>query len=430
MESAHTEGILGLSLVLVALLVVAAGIGRMRLPQSMKTLVLSALAMRVVGSVTYYALIQWFYGGGDYVLYYEFGQDYARRIGRADFSMFYDSTEWLGGHWWSTQFVCFCAGIIAATVGSNILTAFILFSVLAFVGLVGFVLAFRASFPEASVERYARWAWLFPSLWFWTAALGKDALLLCGLGVATWGFVGRAGRINWLLLSVGILAVFCVRPQVAAVTVLAIVLAQWAATANRWSTLNTFQGIALVVAGLWVINVGLTSAGSGGSVEEVTEYVEGRAAVADRSGTTVGDVAPGWSRAPVALVNILFRPLPWEVRSATGLIASLEIWGLWALAFAKRRNIMAALREWRSSRLLSFSIIFVLVYAAALGMVVVNLGIIARQRIVLFPLIFLLFEAKAHVTRGVEADPGRRTLRRPTGRPAVPTGAVRPLSGR
>jgi hypothetical protein len=427
MDSAHSEGILGLALLLGAILIAAAAVAQLRLPRSIKGLAFGALALRVVGSIAYYALTQAVYRGGDYVLYYQYGIEYADRMTRSDFSMFVNSNEWLGGQWSSTQFVCFCAGIIAALFGSNILTAFIVFSLLAFVGLIGFVLAFHRSFPDVPVERYALWVWLFPSLWFWSAALGKDALLLCGLGVGVLGFVGRGGRINWLLLAIGILLALAVRPQVAAVVVLAMVLAQWTATARRWTALNTLQSLALAVAGLLTMHFAMSSVGSGATVEGVQEYMEGRAAVADRGRTAVDEITPGLSSIHIALVNILLRPFPWEAKSATTLIASVEIWGVWIIAFIKRRNILAALREWRSSRLLSFSLILIPLYSVALGMVVVNMGIIARQRIFLFPFLFLLFEAKSRAATMITSSKVRDLAQRRGLLVAGKAGGFRPL---
>ncbi len=54
---------------------------------------------------------------------------------------------------------------------------------------------------------------------------------------------------------------------------------------------------------------------------------------------------------------------------------------------------MEAVRTWRSHALLRIAVPFILVYTASLGLMVVNLGIIARQRIFLFPFLFLLLEA-------------------------------------
>jgi hypothetical protein len=395
MASPTAEGLPGLLLVLCVVAVAAGLIVRSRLNHPIKVLALTALALRVVGSFAYYGLIQAVYGMGDYQIYYQYGLEYAERMGRLDLSMFTNSDEWWGGSWWSTQFVFFPTGMLIALLGPNILSGFVVFSLLAFLGLIGFGVAFHRSFPNVPVQRYLWWAWLFPSLWFWSAAIGKDALLLCGLGLAAWGFVGERGRINWLVTCAGVLLVFAVRPQVAAVAAFSMVLAQWAGTAEKWTTRNTVQSVVILLAGLVAIHYGMAAMGTGGiDPEGISDYMETRAATAVTGTTSVEAVGTGLAAIPMAIANILFRPFPFESASPTILLASAELWGLWAVAFVKRRNIVAALRDWRSNRLLTFALVFTLVYSAALGMLVVNLGIIARQRIVLFPLIFILFEAR------------------------------------
>lgn len=426
-NSQSLEGTLGLALVLAAVAIAAALVVRSNLSRQVKVLVLAGLALRVVGSFAYYWVFQSFYGGGDYVLYYERGLEYAARMNDFDFSMFVNADEWWGGRWWFTQFIFFPAGMIIAVLGPHILSGFIIFSMLAFLGLIGFGIAFHRSFPEVPIQRYLFWIVLFPSLWFWSAALGKDALLLCGLGLAAWGFVGRAGRINWLLLCLSMFLIFGVRPQVAALVAFAMVLAQWASTAQRWTVNNTLQSIALLVGGLVAIHFGMSAIGVGGiDAQGVSEYMAARSESAAHGQTNLDATGTGWASVPMAIVNILFRPAPFESASPTILLASAELWGLWVLAFLRRRNIMSALRQWRSHRLLTFALVFIIVYSAALGMLIVNLGIIARQRIFLFPFIFLLFEARpvvemtaqalTHTARGRRLAPirgGRAPVARP-----------------
>ena len=60
----------------------------------------------------------------------------------------------------------------------------------------------------------------------------------------------------------------------------------------------------------------------------------------------------GPSGIPIALVNILTRPWPWEARNAMALLSSLEILGLWAIVFYRRKNFFHALKTWRSNPLL------------------------------------------------------------------------------
>ena len=113
--------------------------------------------------------------------------------------------------------------------------------------------------------------------------------------------------------------------------------------------------------------------------------------------------------APMALVNILFRPFPWEARNIQLAISSAEIWGFWALAWWRRRQIVASIKNWRVSKLVRVAIPFIIIYSVLLGLLIANMGIIARQRIFLFPFLFLLFEA---VPVARVAGPVRRVLKR------------------
>ena len=63
------------------------------------------------------------------------------------------------------------------------------------------------------------------------------------------------------------------------------------------------------------------------------------------------------------------------------LVTSVEIMGFWAIAWYRRANLLSSLRHWRHDRLLRVAIPFILAYSISLGMVLANMGVIARQRI-------------------------------------------------
>jgi hypothetical protein len=107
----------------------------------------------------------------------------------------------------------------------------------------------------------------------------------------------------------------------------------------------------------------------------------------------VGAVEIGIAGVPLAAINVLFRPFPWEADNIMVLVSSLEILGFWCIAWLRRKRLLASLRHWRTDPLLRLSLPFILVYSIALGMMMSNMGIIARQRVFLFPFLFLLLEA-------------------------------------
>jgi hypothetical protein len=116
---------------------------------------------------------------------------------------------------------------------------------------------------------------------------------------------------------------------------------------------------------------------------------------------------------PVAIINVLFRPFPWEAGNIMMVMSSLEIVFLWGLLLVRRRQLLESLRGWRTSRLLCLAGAFILVYSISFGMTVSNLGIIARQRIFVFPFLFVFLEAMVPATRGIPRRFGSVPVRPP-----------------
>lgn len=391
-----------------------------RLPHTLKKLIYGALALRVVGAwLRYRILFDVYRGSGDAPRYYARGLVYAERFLQFDFSPFYDPTLWLRGQWWGTSFLSFPSGIVLAGIGPSLLGEFVIFSLMAFLGLVGFAVAFHRSHPAIPLANYARWIWFFPSLWYWPSSVGKDALILMGIGLAIAGFVGKRGKVNWLLTSVGVFFVFAIRPQVAAVLIVSFVLAHWLGLEGRWTPRKSLQGALILTLGLGGIWLSMSYMGvEGFDVEGVQAYMEEQSDRAATGGSGVENVGVGITGIPVAMFNILMRPFPWEARNLMALISAMEIFGLWVIIWYRRRNFRLALRSWRSHPLLRVAIPFIVVYSATLGMLVVNLGIIARQRVFLFPFIFLLIEAVPALEKR------RRVHRHRNGLPRKPVGSA------
>jgi len=391
-----------------------------RLPRSLKQLLYLALALRIVGAGLRHYMVVELYGTGDSIRYFRTGVEYAHLIWELDFASLLDPSGWVDRKWWGTQFILHFTGLVVAVIGESFFGGFILFSLLAFAGLVGFAVAFGRAYPEVPFEDYARWVWLFPSLWFWPASIGKEAVILLGLGLSIWGFVGKQGRIQWLLLGAGLALTFAVRVQVAAVLVVSLVLAQWLSFRGRWTLGRITQGLLILAVGLGTISMAAGELGLEGlDVESVGVYFEanaGRGAVGTEvsgTGSGIEQTAVGVAGIPMALVNILLRPFPWEARNLQQLVSGFEIVAFWGIVWFRRRRLAVAVGYWRSDRLLRVAVPFILVYSVSLGMVLANMGLIARQRIFLFPFLFLLIEAMPRLAlarreAAGEIAPGRR----------------------
>jgi hypothetical protein len=382
-------------LLIPALLLVLIGVvAYSRLPAALKLLLILGLAFRLVGAGTrHFVLFELYDGVGDAVLYYDVGSCYAEAFSRLDFSLSGcadgDAGERIG-----TRFVYIPTGIVLAVFGPGILGAAAAFSLLAFVGLLGFLRAFSNSYPGVPLANYARWLCLFPALWFWPSMIGKEAIVLFGVGVAIAGFAWKKDRTQWLLLLSGVAIVYMIRPQVAALLLFSLGIGQWAALQREWRPSNILQGVGAGLATITVIVLASQQLGMGSlDLESLQGYVESDPARRVGGGSAIEAVQFSIGGLPLAAMNILFRPFPWEVRNPMMLISSIEIWTLWAAIIWKRRDVVATLRRVPQDRLLAAALVFCVLYAVSLGVMLTNLGIVARQRVLLFPFVFLLLEA-------------------------------------
>lgn len=383
------DGAGGLLLVLSALLLSTTLVLHLRLSRNAKRLVIAGLWLRVVGGLAYLHITQSYYGGiADYTGYYSRGLEYAEALLSGDLRAIID--PWTQGRWWGTDFTVRLSGAVLAALGPTLAGEFIVFALVGYAGILAFAAAFARAFTRVDRTRYLSWLVLFPSLWFWPASLGKDAVVLCGIGLATLGFVGLRRRPNWLLMIAGVFFVFCIRPQVAAVLVFAMIAGHWLGAARRWSFAHVVHGAPLLIAGIAV--VALASGTLGVELfkaDEVQEYLDSRGQASAIGGSAIEGGTPMW----LAPLNVLFRPMPWEVRGVMPLLAAAEVVLLWGAVWYRRKDALAFVRHHRRTPLFVMGTAFVMVYATALGMSASNIGIIARQRVHLLPFVFMLLAA-------------------------------------
>jgi hypothetical protein len=395
-------GWLGTATLLCLLFAASALIARSRLPRALKLLVIAALGLRVVGSFARLTVLEELYGGGgDATGYFGHGLRFAEAVWQGDLAAWgAGSGPWRGGSLVGTQFVRYVTGVIVTFVGPTKFGVTLVFSLLALGGLVALAVTFHRNWPAVPVARYARWIWLFPSLWFWPSSIGKEALVLCGLGLAVFGYAGGAARIRWLPLAAGSAFVFAVRPEMAGVLLGSLVIAEIAGLRGRWTLRRSIEVAAVAILGLAGVRFVATELGVEGlDPANVTDYVESEPARRLGGGSGISPPTVGLAGVPGALLNTLARPFPWESRGAAQMLASAEVGALWLILLIRRRRVIAALRAWRANRFLRFAVVFTALYAVGLGMTAANLGLITRQRVLLLPFVFLLLEAVPALTR-------------------------------
>ncbi len=410
-----------------ALIAAAAISARPSFPFPQKLFV-GAVALRLVGSTARYEVLHQLYDGiGDASGYYASGWILAQKVWQLDFTLF-TAEQWLGGprSWWGTSAVSNLSGVVLSAIGPTMRGEFLFFSLLSFTGLFLIALAVRRLAGTRAGIAVATFIWLWPSLWFWPASVGKESIIVLAIGLVVYGFSGSGTRVGWLSFLAGLAIAFSIRPHVALALVAAAGLGHWFGTHRRLTPSSLVQAAA--IAGVLLLTFNGLSAEFGlgdADLEGVQEFVSYRAQQTLFGGSSLGYVPSGVFAAPMALINIWLRPLPWDIHNAMAALSALEIGVLWILVWRRRRDLAIALRFWRHHRLLQFAVPFLAGYTLMIGLTFGNLGIIARQRSPLFAFVFLLLSASVLFARRPQPTP-ESTPERPHWQPRMaPATALR-----
>lgn len=297
-----------------------------------------------------------------------------------------------------SAFMRLLTGLVYYALGVSFIGISVIWTWFGLMGMLFFYLAFATAFPEGNRRLYLLLIFLYPSMLLWTSSLGKDALMILFLGMATYGAARIQRRIDviglwWLALGIG--GAFMVRPHLAAVFVVAL----GASFLNRPIHLGVLSPVMRLAGILAVVLVFVAVIASSREyigfeelgTEETLGFIEGYQEASARGGSAFEQVDP---RTPaglaMAIPTVLFRPFPWEAHNVTALIAALEGVGLFALMVYRRRSVLAALRDARRNSFLLLCAVYLALFIfffTAIG----NFGIIARQRASQFlPFVFML----------------------------------------
>lgn len=346
--------------------------------------------MRLSLGVKLLATLPRFEAREDSVDYYRVGASLANSFRRLDFTV--DTGRSIPG----TGSVRYLAGLVEVFTFEDEFATFVVFSLLGFIGSILFVMACRTALPAVDVKRYALLLLFWPSLVYWPSSIGKESVILLGLGAVAYGAAKllRGDLHGLLITAVGMLGVALVRPHVALIAMTALVVAVVVGAPGR-GTMSSVARVALVAALL-----------VGGSVasDEVEALSDidglnptGLAAALDLVNTRSSQGGSHFEAAridditeyPWGFVTVLFRPFPHEASSVAMLVTSIEALVLAALVVGAIPRLAAAARTIRSEAYVAYAVAFTVVFVylfSALG----NFGILARQRAMTIPLVLLV----------------------------------------
>ncbi len=208
---------------------------RDRYGESAFRLLVAALAIRLLGAFVRYEVIFTYYGVGDALRYYEEGLLAARGIRDLTLNPFGIEYWLMGTARQGTQFVIQFSGVILSVIGSTIRGEFVVFSLLAFLGTYAVVHSFGSLHGRDHTLFYGWLVMLWPSVWFWSSSVGKEALITLAVGLVTLGYVGRGGHVRWIPLLAGTGFAFMIRPHVGFVLAFSAAGAEWLAAGRTWT---------------------------------------------------------------------------------------------------------------------------------------------------------------------------------------------------
>jgi hypothetical protein len=367
----------------------------------LRHIMLVGFFVKLMGAAAYLTVMLHYYHGGDLFGYFHWGSEIARNIReygeigglRGEFS-FNSNSAWNG----SIVLIVITGGLFSI-IGPSLAGAIVIFSSFAYWGSYLFWKGFTRAFPESDRYLAATLMFFMPSLVFWSATLGKDALMYFFIGLVTYGLCqalyGARSRAV-LLIAVGLLGVAVIRAHIASILALTL-CAVFLITKNRSGIGGVLSRIALipllVVGSVYTTNSAREKLG-------ITETQSAQQVATNWSGLTQyggSSFESGSFTSRIVMSPFLpFRPFPWEVNSAQTMLASAEGTFLLLMLWVNRRGLKLSLRHWRSDPFVTFILLFSLETSAALSSAFSNFGLLARERIMFTPLLILLIPAYRH----------------------------------
>jgi hypothetical protein len=359
-------------------------------------LVLWGFIAKAIGSVARFYMVTVLYESGDSFRYHAAGSVFANvwRGGAIPVST-------AGGE--GTAFTEVVTGFLYAIYTPSFLGGFLIFATLAFVGQLLFYAAFRPWSPPGRLKTYAIVVLFLPSLVFWPASIGKDALMVLFLGTAAYGASRMLKEYQFsalLLIAPGLLLAAEIRPHVAAIFGLSLVLALLLGKAPRKFETSPKRAIMILfsVAGaalalsIFAATFNVSVEGTG-ATQDPGAFLEDVEEQTSRGGSEIsGAAVTSPAQLPMAILTVLFRPLIYEGTSAQVLLSAIE--GTILLAF----TIWKFPVMWRNKSMLRQKPYLLMCFFYTGGFVIafsaiLNLGILARQRVQVLPMFLALLVA-------------------------------------
>lgn len=388
------------------------------------------LVVKMAGAMTRYWVSFGAYAGAtDAERYHQYGARAA-------------SDVWTAGESWTsvlpvgtgTAFMEDFTALVYTVSGTSRLGGFFVFAWISFVGIALFVKAAVIAVPGLASQRYAMIVVLAPSVMFWPSSIGKEAYLFATLGVATYGIARLLSRpgvvVSTAIAATGLVAAAAIRPHISAIFAgglvagLFVMLLRGRRNSRRSGGRRVLDRLAAVVF-LVVAIFGLYAAAQAtteqlnfssegltttGIVDTLNETTRRTSKDGSRFTPPTIDSATDW---PYASIRTLVRPLPFEARGLNQLIAAGEVTLLIGLCLVSWRRLLNLPRLLVTDPYVAFAITVVLFTGLAYASFG-NLGVLTRQKSLIFPFLLLLPCLPWHTPSAVRRHPAQNSSMSPS----------------
>lgn len=318
-----------------------------------------------------------------------------------------------------TPFIEHTTAFFYTVVGSSKLAGYMVFSWLAFWGLAFFVKAACIAVPGLAIKRYA-WLCVFaPSLVYWPASIGKEAIMMLSLGLASLGYARLLSRrgiaMPFLQIALGLGLTTLVRPHIAGLWLAGLFPALLVTLFRRPAARDARRGrggerilflVILGIAAIAIVAIGSATirylhpssdeTASSTSISSILTETTRRTSEAGSNFVPPAIDSPfDW---PTAALRTLTRPLLIEANSAFQLLSSLEMTALIVMMLLSMSRLLNLPRLVVTNAFVAFAVTTVFLGGLAYSSFA-NLGVLARQKSLLLPLLFIVPCVPPHRSR-------------------------------
>jgi len=370
-------------------------------------LVLALILKVVIGTLLrHYAAFDLYEGSADAAGYHGKGFHIMERFREGNFDPQLASLT-------DTDFIRFLTGVLYTVIGPTSYGGFLVYSWLAFMGMFLFYRAFTMAVPEGRASTYGRLLFFLPSMIFWPSSIGKEAWMVFALGIAAFGAArilsGSALR-GLLIAGFGLWLGTLIRPHVPGMLGAALLIAF--VLGRRYEPFKPIRptvkiatlGILLAASFLLVTQTeGFLKETDILTVDGLTSALE---KTSERSAQGGSEFDPPIVRTPadlpLAFGTVLYRPFLFEANNQMAMLSAVE--GLWLVMFSiwRLRWAIAALRTSRRQPYVALAGAYILLFVIAFSSMP-NFGLLARQRVQLFPF-FLVLLSIPYVKKKLAGD--------------------------